>query len=116
LLVHAPAKPDLIRPNFWDALAALRRHRIVSAEVYHELRTAYDFLRTVEDRLRLIYNRGASELPENTTDLERLARRLSDETVDPARAVEIFLADASRVTHRSRELFEQIVVADANRP
>ena len=27
LLVHAPAKPDLLRPNFWDALAALRRHR-----------------------------------------------------------------------------------------
>ena len=26
LLVHAPDKPDLLRPNFWDALAALRRH------------------------------------------------------------------------------------------
>jgi [glutamine synthetase] adenylyltransferase / [glutamine synthetase]-adenylyl-L-tyrosine phosphorylase len=111
LLVHAPAKPDLLRTNFWDAVAALRRHGIISSAIHNELRAAYDFLRTVEDRLRLIHNRGVSELPENTADLERLARRLSDEKLEPGRAVETFLAEAARVTHRTRELFEQIVAA-----
>ena len=111
LLVHAPREPDLLRPNFWDSLSALRRHGIVSAGLHNELRDAYDFLRTVEDRLRLIHNRGVSELPENTADLERLARRMSDEKVEPGRAVETFLAEAARVTHRTRELFEQIVGA-----
>ncbi len=111
LLVHAASEPDLLRPNFWDSLSALRRHGIVSAGLRNELRDLYDFLRTVEDRLRLIHNRGVSELPENTADLERLARRMSDEKVDPGRAVETFLAEAARVTHRARELFEQIVGA-----
>jgi glutamate-ammonia-ligase adenylyltransferase len=111
LLVHAPRQPELLRPNFWDALAALRRHGILSAAVHNELRDAYDFLRTVEGRLRLIHNRGVSELPDSTAELERLARRLSDETCDPGRAVHAFLAEAARVTERTRELFEQIVVA-----
>ena len=113
LLVHAPSKPDLLRPNYWDALAALRRHGIISSTIHNELREAYDFLRTVEDRLRLIHNRGVSELPDNTADLERLARRLSDDKVEPSRAVETFLAEAARVTRRTRELFEQIVAVDA---
>ena len=112
LLVHAPTQPELLRPNFWVALEALRRRGILTAKVHNELRDAYDFLRTVEDRLRLIHNRSVSELPENTADLERLARRLSDEKVDPARAVDAFLAEADRVTRRTRELFEQIVTAD----
>jgi glutamate-ammonia-ligase adenylyltransferase len=111
VLVHAPSEPDLLRPNYWDTLSALRRHGIVSTGLHNELRDAYDFLRTVEDRLRLIHNRGVSELPENRADLERLARRMSDEKVEPGRAVETFLAEAARVTHRTRELFEQIVVA-----
>ncbi len=83
LLKHASEMPDLLRPNLWDALAGLRSTGIIGNELHNELRDAYDFLRTVEDRLRLIHNRGVSELPENTVDLERLARRLSDEKVAP---------------------------------
>ncbi len=83
----------------------------MSAGIHDELRDAYDFLRTVEGRLRLIHNRGVSELPENTADLDRLARRMSDENVEPGRAVETFLAEAARVKHRTRELFDQIVSA-----
>jgi glutamate-ammonia-ligase adenylyltransferase len=109
LLSHAPSQPDLLRPNYWEALAALRRHGIVSPAIHNELRSSYEFLRTVEDRLRLIHNRGASELPDNTADLERLARRLSDEKVEPDRAVETFLEEAARVTRRTRELFDEIV-------
>ena len=79
---------------------------------YAELRDAYEFLRTVEGRLRLIHNRSVSELPENRGEIERLARRLSDESAEPARAVESFLAEAESKTRRTREIFEQIVVAD----
>ena len=111
-----PPSPTCCGPisgTHWRRCAA---SGIFSAEVHHELRDAYDFLRTVEDRLRLIHNRGVSELPESTADLERLARRLSDEKVDPGRAVEAFLAEAARVTHRTRELFEQIVIGVAQMP
>ncbi len=66
LLVHAPQHPELLRPNFWDALSALRRRGILSPAIHNELRDAYDFLRTVEDRLRLIHNRSVSEMPEQS--------------------------------------------------
>jgi glutamate-ammonia-ligase adenylyltransferase len=111
LLVHVPGEPGLLRPNFWDALTALRRHGTLNAQIYRELRDAYDFLRTVEARLRLIHNRGVSELPESSTELQRLARRLIDEHGEPGQASQTFLAEASRITHRTRELFEQMVVA-----
>jgi [glutamine synthetase] adenylyltransferase / [glutamine synthetase]-adenylyl-L-tyrosine phosphorylase len=111
-LVLAARQPDLPRTNYWDALAALRRHGSITAEIHAELRDAYDFLRTVEGRLRLIHNRGVAELPESSTELERLARRLNYDSTEPARAVEAFLADAARITHRTRELFDQLVVAE----
>ena len=57
----------------------------------------------------MIYNRGATELPENTADLERLARRLSDETVARAALSNPFWLKPPASRIRSRELFEQIV-------
>ena len=110
LLVHASRHPDLLLANFWDALAALKRHGILDSQVHNELRDAYNFLRTVEGRLRMIHNRAVSELPDNPAELERLARRLGDATASPERAVESFLADAKRITRRIRELFDRIVV------
>jgi glutamate-ammonia-ligase adenylyltransferase len=115
-LAHAAACPDLLLPNFWDALDALRSHSILSATNYVELRTAYDFLRTVELRLRLIHNRSVSELPQSSTDLQRLARLLGELTAEPAGAVRAFLADAEGVTRRTREIFDQIVVTAAQAP
>jgi glutamate-ammonia-ligase adenylyltransferase len=113
LLAHAAAHPDLLLPNFWDALDALRRHAILSQRNHGELRDAYDFLRMAEGRLRLIHNRSVSELPQSAADLDRLARRLSDDSADRAGAVGAFLADADRFTRRTRELFDEIMVAAA---
>ncbi len=110
-LLHASSEPDLLRSNMWEALAALRRHRIITPAVCADLRRAYEFLRTIEGRLRLVYNRSVSELPEDRSEIERLARRMSDESADPARAVEAFLAEAQRKTQRTRQIFEEIVGA-----
>ena len=99
----------MLKPNFWDALLALRRLGKISGQTHAELRDAYDFLRTVEGRLRLIYNRSVDELPESRFELERLARRLNYESSDPASLVEQFLADAARHTTAARALFERIV-------
>jgi glutamate-ammonia-ligase adenylyltransferase len=114
-LVHAARQPDLLRSNLWDALDALRRHGIISPEVDDELRSAYDFLRTVEGRLRLIHNRNVDELPEYPAELDRLARRFNPGSADPARSVAAFLADAERATQRTRALFDQIITAEAQR-
>jgi glutamate-ammonia-ligase adenylyltransferase len=110
-LVHAGRQPDLLRPNLWDALDALHRHRIIAAETHAELRHAYDFLRTVEGRLRLIHNRSVGELPENSAELERLARRLNYEATEPARSVAAFLADAADISQNTRALFDRIIAS-----
>ncbi len=81
-LVHAARQPALLRPNLWDALDALHRHAIIDAQTHVELRDAYDFLRAVEGRLRLIQNRSVGELPQGPVELERLARRLNYESAD----------------------------------
>ena len=112
-LLHSVSEPDLLQPNIWEALAALRRRRILTSAVCALLRDAYELLRTIELRLRLFYNRSVSVLPEERGEIERLARRLTDESADPLRAVESFLAEVESKTQRTREMFEQIVVAQA---
>ena len=109
-LIHAASLPDLLRPNLWDALDALKHRGLVSPEIHGELRGAYDFLRAVEGRLRLIQNRNVGSLPELPDELERLARRLND---DPTGSIAAFLAQVERVTHRTRAIFDQIITDQA---
>jgi glutamate-ammonia-ligase adenylyltransferase len=108
-LIHAAGHQDLPRSNYWDALLALKRHRIIDREVYNDLRDAYNLLRTVEGRLRLIHNRSVAVLPDDPSELTRLARRLNYDSASPAHAVELFLADAAKHTSRSRALFQKIM-------
>ena len=110
-LAHASRQPDLLRPNLWDALDALRRNAIIDARTHAELRDAYDFLRAVEGRLRLIQNRSVGELPRGSVELERLARRLNYESSDTNGSVAAFLADMDAATRRNRAHFDQIITA-----
>jgi glutamate-ammonia-ligase adenylyltransferase len=109
-LVHAANLPDVLRPNLWDALDALRRNGLIDPGVHAELRDAYSVLRAIEGRLRLIQNRNVGAIPEQPDELERLVRRLND---DPARSVSTFLADVENATQRTRAIFDQIITARA---
>jgi glutamate-ammonia-ligase adenylyltransferase len=108
-LVHAAEFPDVVRPNLWDALAALRRVNLLDAEVHADLVEAYGFLRTVESRLRIVHNRSGADLPDDIDELVRLARRLSYEKADAAATIAAFRADAARHAERTRALFQQVV-------
>jgi glutamate-ammonia-ligase adenylyltransferase len=112
MLIHAPAQPELLRPNLWEALDALQRAELLPAEVQAAVREAYEFLRTVEGRLRLIHNRAIAQLPDNPSDLIGLVRRLGYSAPDPEEAVRAFLADAARHTSRARAIFERVVGRD----
>ena len=81
-LAHASAHPDVLRPNLWDALDALRRAGLLAPDDHADLRDAYDFWRTVESRLRIVHNRSGADLPENPEELSRLARRLNYSETD----------------------------------
>ena len=108
-LSRASEHPRILTPNLWDALEALRDSSLLDSEAYQDLIDAYEFWRTVESRLRMIHNRGGADLPENTDELVRLARRLNYYDPNPIECAEAFRADADRHTHRTRSLFEKIV-------
>jgi glutamate-ammonia-ligase adenylyltransferase len=108
-LVHASNEPDVLRPNTWDALDALRRHGRLSAADQTSLRHAYEFRREVEARLRIIHNRTDVALPEDADSLARLARRLNFEAGEPAAAAEEFRSVMARHAAATRALFDQII-------
>jgi glutamate-ammonia-ligase adenylyltransferase len=107
-LKYAADAESLRVTNTWDALAALHTRALLSREEYDALRSSYDFLREVETRLRIVYNRSLDELPHTAEELETLARRLGFEPGNDG-AGKGFLTDLERHTTQTRELFLRIV-------
>ncbi len=107
-LVHAD-EPDVARPNLWEALDALIAAGHIDPQAGRDLREAYDFVRTVEGRLRIVHNRAVLDRPGCPEELARLARRLGYDPPEPPDAVAAFRADAARHAARTRSLFETYV-------
>src|SRR5205807_1497561 len=57
--------PALRQANTWLTLDALYEARLINPEEHATLRSCYDFMRTVESRLRIFHNRSLDELPES---------------------------------------------------
>lgn len=108
-LVHAAGHPEILRPNLWDALDILHHFDLINAQAHAELRDAYEFLRTVEARLRIVHNRSATDLPDSREEIARLARRLNYDESDPGASADAFRADAVRHAAKTRALFQQVV-------
>ena len=88
---------------------------LLDDEKFRVLREAYDFLRTVESRLRIVHNLSLDELPENPDDLEKLARRLGFDGDDVQNAATQFLSELERHTTQTRELFLALVARERDR-
>ncbi|MDB5349985.1 MAG: glutamine synthetase adenylyltransferase [Planctomycetota bacterium] len=108
-LIHAANEPEILKTNVWESLDALRRTGRLAAEDHADLRDAYDFLRTVEGRLRIVQNRTDVGLPEDREELARLARRLGYMPDDEVEVATLFRSDIERLARRTRSVFEQIV-------
>jgi glutamate-ammonia-ligase adenylyltransferase len=102
--------PEVARTNLWEALDSLLEAGYLAPDAHHDLREAYDFVRTVEGRLRIVHNRAAVDWPGRPDELARLARRLNYDPPAPPDAVLAFQADAARLASRTRALFEEYVV------
>jgi glutamate-ammonia-ligase adenylyltransferase len=104
--------PALRTTNTWAALDALRTTGLLREHEHAQLRAAYDFLRVVEGRLRIVHNRSLDELPEQAEDLEKLARRLGCEAVPGSSAGQVFLAELDRHTTGTREHFLRLLMQE----
>lgn len=104
--------PEILEPNLWDALDALRRCGVLSAGVHAVLIRAYDFLRMVEGRIRLVHNRPGAALPEDSKELAHLFRRPPRDDGGPAEegADAVVPAAVDQMTSQIRTIFDQIVL------
>jgi len=110
-LEHGRHNPGLQVQNTMAALGALRRAGRLSDEDAADLEQGYDFLRTLEDRLRLLHNRSTSALGATEADLEKLARRLGFEGQGEKSPGEVLLETYRHRTERIRAVYNRILGA-----
>ncbi len=100
--------PGVRDANTWRALDALHDAKLIRPEEHATLRSCFDFMRTVESRLRIFHNRSLDELPESPEDLEKLAKRLGCEATANLGAGQIFLQVLEWHTTQTRRLFNEL--------
>jgi glutamate-ammonia-ligase adenylyltransferase len=106
---HGRDSEQLRMPNTWRGLDALADAGLIESTAHQALRAGYDFLRTVESRLRIFHNLSVDELPRDTEGLDKLARRLGFEPTAHKGPAALFSAELDAHTTRIRELFLQLL-------
>jgi glutamate-ammonia-ligase adenylyltransferase len=79
-LKYGREHPEILQPNLWEALASLKKSKLVPEEILTPLTEGYTWLRFVEARLRIVTDRPLTEVPEHPDDLTKLARRSGYDT------------------------------------
>ncbi len=99
---HGRKQPELLHSNVWDSLEALGAATLLAPADLDILRSGYSFLRSVEARLRIVTDRPLTEVPENSDDLAKLARRLGFDSS------ERFLEEVHEATTGIRSVYDAI--------
>jgi len=107
-LVKGCHNPDVRSPNTLLALEQLRDAGALSAEQCQQLSKLYQFLRLVENRLRIVHDRPFSALPTATYELEKLAKRLGyvDNNLPAAQK---FMQAYQDCTFQARRIFNELL-------
>lgn len=94
--------PEILVPNTLDALKLLHEKNYLGQEDHDHFHKAYEFLRMVEARLRLMNTSARHDLPEERLEVAKLAYLLDCE--DPA----TLLKECRQLTRETRRRFDQI--------
>ena len=109
-LVHGGGETSVRVQNTPLAIERLHKIGVLTEEQRDGLAEAYQFLRRVENALRIVHDRALDELPKNRAELGQLARRLGYTGRNDKPAAEAFLQDYGKWTETTRALFNQILV------
>jgi glutamate-ammonia-ligase adenylyltransferase len=101
-LVHGSRLPSLQTPNTLAGLDALAAAGVLNAATAGSLREAYDLLRLIEGRLRLLDVRLGHDFPDSPSDREKLASLLGR----PSGTA--LAAEVQATTTAVRATFEQV--------
>ncbi|MBN2291619.1 MAG: bifunctional [glutamate--ammonia ligase]-adenylyl-L-tyrosine phosphorylase/[glutamate--ammonia-ligase] adenylyltransferase [Pirellulales bacterium] len=101
-LAHARRNSKIRTPNTLEGLELLAEAQLLSPEDANFFIEAYRFLRTLESRLRLISTTASDKLPENPTQLAKLAHLMQS---PDGKTLE---ADCHRYREEIRRRFDRI--------
>jgi len=106
-LKHGRRTPGVRVPNTLLALEALRDAGRLGDDDFRWFTDSYRFLRTLEGRLRLMNSTARSQLPDEPTELAKLAQLLR------CSGSEALLADYERYTRETRQRFDRVFDAES---
>ena len=109
-LVHGGGETSVRVQNTSLAIERLHKIGVLTEEQRDGLAEAHQFLRRVENALRIVHDRALDELPKNRAELGQLARRLGYTGRNDKPAAEAFLQDYGKWTETTRALFNRILV------
>ena len=109
-LVHGGEVPSVRVQNTLLAIDRLHKIGALTKAQCDGFTEAYQFLRRVENALRIVHDRTLDALPRNQTELGQLARRLGYTGDNDKPAADAFLQDYGKWTETTRSLFNQILV------
>jgi glutamate-ammonia-ligase adenylyltransferase len=108
-LIHGPAFPPLRQASTDQALRGLLKFKKINPEDGQALMSAYEFLRRMENRVRVVHGLSEHKLPQDQDALRKLATRAGYEDRGSLRAEEILQADYRRHSQHTRAIFERLV-------
>ena len=106
---HGSRLGSLQVPNTVAALSELVRHGVLAVPDYYTLYLGYEFLRFIENRLRIASSYGTAAFAHTPQDLGRISRLLDYSTAKDPRGAQDFEATYLEITGRLREVFERTV-------
>ena len=106
-LLHGAAHVELQVHNTQEALSGLHQTGLITNEDFATLLAGYEFLRRLENKLRLVHDESISALSGEPAYLRKLAHRLGYPD-RPQRADERFLAEYRQMTTGIRAVFVKV--------
>ncbi|HEV7281601.1 MAG TPA: hypothetical protein VGN57_15475 [Pirellulaceae bacterium] len=92
-----------------EALDALARTGCVTEQERSQLASGYDFLRTIAHRLQLTFDRETKALPDDPTELARIAKLVGSRGEAAAFDVEQFDARFAQATTENRAILDRLL-------
>jgi glutamate-ammonia-ligase adenylyltransferase len=105
--------PHIRTTNTLEALHRLYHQDLLEARHYLHLIAAYEYLRKVESRLRIVHGISYDRLPDSQEDLDKLAKRLGysgkKDDIPPS---SVLLAENDIHTTLTRKIFKEILAKE----
>ncbi len=109
LLCYGYAHPSIRLTSTFGILRAASKEGLLSDQDSAQLIKSYEFLRDVENRLRIVDNASLDVLPDSPHELNKLTRRYTQHLDIDDIDSESFLKSVDSHTHAVREIYDRIL-------